>query len=53
MPPPIVVISYSREDEEWKECLERHLRVLVQQQHIRIHPWYDGQFGKDGSWFFN
>jgi hypothetical protein len=48
MPAPKVFISYSHQDEEWKNRLVRHLRVLQLEGHLEI--WNDRQITAGDDW---
>ena len=48
-PKPTVFISYSRKDEKWKNLLLSQLRVLEQQDQIRV--WHDGLIGTGNDWY--
>jgi hypothetical protein len=45
---PQVFISYSRQDEEWKERIQAHLNVLAKQGLLSI--WDDGQIAGGQEW---
>ena len=44
-----VFISYSHQDEHWKEKLHTHLKVLVQQN--RLSVWEDQQIAAGEDWY--
>lgn len=43
-----VVISYSHDDEDWKEFVARHLNVAAMQGRLRL--WEDRQIGAGDDW---
>jgi len=49
MTKPTVFISYSHKDEEWKDQLQPHLRLLEQQGQIRL--WDDRMIDGGSSWY--
>lgn len=49
MTKPTVFISYSHKDEDWKDLLRPHLKVLEMQDRITI--WDDRQIDPGGKWF--
>jgi hypothetical protein len=51
MTKPTVFISYSHKDENWKNLLQPHLKLL--QQAGRISIWDDRQIDAGGIWFNN
>ncbi len=51
MTKPTVFLSYSHKDENWKNLLQPHLKLLQQAGRIRI--WDDRQIDAGGIWFNN
>jgi tetratricopeptide (TPR) repeat protein len=49
MDKPTVFISYSHKDEEWKDALRPHLRVLEQTDQIKI--WDDRKIDAGAEWY--
>ncbi|MFN8384387.1 MAG: toll/interleukin-1 receptor domain-containing protein [Anaerolineales bacterium] len=49
MTSPSVFISYSHKDEEWKNRLETHLRVLEMQEILNV--WEDRQIEAGDDWY--
>ena len=49
MTSPSVFISYSHKDEEWKNRLETHLRVLEMQEMLNV--WEDRQIEAGDDWY--
>lgn len=47
--PGTVFISYSHKDEDWKERVETHLRVLAGQGHLET--WDDRRIGAGEDWY--
>lgn len=49
MTPPSIFISYSHKDEDWKNRLETHLRVLEMQDYLNI--WEDRKIEAGDDWY--
>ncbi|TFG50128.1 MAG: toll/interleukin-1 receptor domain-containing protein [Anaerolineales bacterium] len=49
MTKPTIFISYSREDEKWKDCLHPHLKLLEKAHHVTI--WDDSKIDTGDKWF--
>ena len=46
---PVVVISYSHDDEEWKDRFSKHLGVL--ENHGYLTQWHDRKIDAGDDWF--
>ena len=46
MPPPTVFLSYSHQDESWKDRISSHLRVLGD-----LDVWDDRQISLGADWY--
>ena len=44
-----IFISYSHQDEQWKDLVKTHLGVLEKAGHLEV--WYDRKIGCGNDWF--
>ncbi|MCP5102902.1 MAG: AAA family ATPase, partial [bacterium] len=47
-----VLIIYSHENDQWKEQIDKHIRVLINAGYaLDIDPWDESRIHTDGDWF--